>query len=175
MPVDSLWTMCLLLFAEGGTLSFLTTPTLLYYGRHHAPWAVALAGSASSAAGSAVQLLLLRWAFAERRRWMQWFAPSREKVEAAIRRYPSASFMALLFARATPLPDAPLKLVAAVAGYPTALYSLAVFLGALPYFYVLALLGKEARIPTAVLIAVTGVLALGVLLDRWRRSGRTGN
>src|SRR5262245_36366799 len=115
--------MSLLLFAEGGTLSFLTTPTLLYYGRDHEPWAVAIAGSAL---GSALQLRLLRWAISERRRWMHWFAPSREKVEAAVRRYPSASFLALLIARATPLPDAPLKLVAAVAGYPVLLYSIAV-------------------------------------------------
>jgi membrane protein YqaA with SNARE-associated domain len=114
----SLWIMCLLLFAEGGTLSFLTTPTLLYYGKYHESWVVALLGSISSAAGSAVQLVLLRWALSGGHRWMQRFAPSREKVEQSIRRYPSASFLALLLARATPLPDAPLKLVAAVAGYP---------------------------------------------------------
>ena len=173
MIATSLWVMCLLLFVEGGTLSFLTTPTLLYYGRHHDPWAVALLGSASSALGSALQLLLLRWAISERRRWMNWFAPSREKVEAAIRRYPSASFMALLLARATPLPDAPLKLVAAAAGYPVALYSLAVLLGALPYFYVLALLGKEVRIPSSILFGAAALIAIGFGIDHLRRRGRT--
>jgi membrane protein YqaA with SNARE-associated domain len=164
----SLWMMCLLLFAEGGTVSFLTTPTLLYYGKYHEPWAVALAGSAASAAGSALQLLLLRWAFSAKHVWTKRFAPSREKVEEAIRRYPSASFSALLLARATPLPDAPLKLVAAVAEYPIGLYSLAVFLGALPYFYVLALLGKEFKVPTWVLLAAVAVIALGILVDRLR-------
>ena len=164
----SLWVMCLLLFAEGGTLSFLTTPTLLFYGKYHEAWAVALAGSASSSAGSAVQLLLLRWALSSRHRWMTRFAPSREKVEEAIHRYPSASFLALLLARATPLPDAPLKLVAAVAMYPIGLYSLAVFLGSLPYFYVLALLGKEVRIPTWILIAAVALIALGFVIDRLR-------
>ena len=127
----SLWMMCLLLFAEGGTLSFLTTPTLLYYGRYHEPWVIGLLGSAASAAGSAIQLWLLRWALSSRHTWMRRFAPSRDKVEEAIRRYPSATFSALVLARATPLPDAPLKLVAAVAEYPITLYSLAVFLGAL--------------------------------------------
>src|SRR5262245_45292557 len=107
---QSLWMMILLLFLEGGSLSFLTTPTLLYYGRYHEPWAVGLFGSLASAAGSAVQLLLLRWALSSRHRWMQRWTPSREKVEAAIRSYPSASFVALLVARATPLPDAPLKI-----------------------------------------------------------------
>ena len=172
---QSLWMMCLLLFLEGGTLSFLTTPTLLYYGRYNEPWLVALLGSASSAAGSAVQLLLLRWALSNRRAWMQRFVPSREKVEAVIRRYPSTSFLALLLARATPLPDAPLKVVAAVVEYPVTLYSLAVFLGALPYFYVLALLGRALRraqdlhIPTWVQLAAIALIVVGFLVDHLRR------
>src|SRR5690242_14805946 len=129
----SLWMMSLLLFAEGGTLSFLTTPTLLYYGRFHEAWVVALAGSAASAAGSVVQLWLLRWLLSAQHAWTRRFAPSREKVEEAVRTNPSTSFLALVVARATPLPDAPLKLVAAVVGYPLALYGLAVLVGALPY------------------------------------------
>lgn len=170
---ESLWMMVLLLFAEGGTLSFLTTPTLLYYGKFHAPWVVGLAGSAASAAGSAIQLLLLRWVLSERHRWMRRFTPSREKVEEAVRRYPSASFLALLLARATPLPDAPLKLVAAVVHYPVLLYTLAVFLGALPYFYVLALLGREFRVPTWILLAAAAAIGLGLLVDRLRVRSKT--
>jgi uncharacterized membrane protein YdjX (TVP38/TMEM64 family) len=160
--------MCLLLFAEGGTLSFLTTPTLLYYGKFHEPWVVGLAGSASSAAGSAVQLLVLRWALSGHHAWMRRFAPSREKVEASIKRYPSASFVALLVARATPLPDAPLKVVAAVVGYSIWLYSLAVFLGALPYFYVLAMLGRKFDVPVWILVASAVLIGLGLLIDRLR-------
>ena len=169
---QSLWMMCLLLFAEGGTLSFLTTPTLLYYGRYHEPWVVGLAGSAASAAGSALQLLLLRWVLSGRHAWMQRFAPSRARVEAAVRRYPSASFLALLLARATPLPDAPLKVVAAVVEYPVLRYSLAVFLGALPYFYVLALLGREVRVPTWMLVLAAVLIGLGLLIDRLRSRSR---
>ena len=170
---QSVWMMCLLLFAEGGSLSFLTTPTLLYYGKFHDAWLVGLLGSASSAAGSAVQLLVLRWALSSRHRWMSRFTPSREKVEAAVRVYPSASFMALLLARATPLPDAPLKLVAAVVEYPVLMYTLAVFLGALPYFYVLARLGREFRVPTWILLAAVVLIALGFVVDRLRARRRS--
>jgi uncharacterized membrane protein YdjX (TVP38/TMEM64 family) len=99
---------------------------------------------------------------------MRRFAPSRDKVEEAIHRYPSASFLALLLARATPLPDAPLKVVAAVAMYPIMLYSLAVFLGSLPYFYVLALVGKEVRVPNWILIVAAVLIAVGFLIDRLR-------
>jgi uncharacterized membrane protein YdjX (TVP38/TMEM64 family) len=169
---QSLWMMCLLLFAEGGSLSFLTTPTLLYYGKFHDAWLVGLLGSAASAAGSAAQLLLLRWALSSRHTWMRRITPSREKVEAAVRHYPSASFMALLLARATPLPDAPLKLVAAVVEYSVTLYTLAVFLGALPYFYVLARLGREFKVPTWILLAAAGVIALGFAIDRLRSRKR---
>lgn len=169
---ESLWAMSLLLFLEGGTLSFLTTPTLLYYGKYHEPWAVAVAGSASSAAGSALQLLVLRWAISSRHRWMARWTPSREKIEATVRQYPSASFMALLLARATPLPDAPLKLVAAVVEYPILLYTLAVLLGALPYFYVLALLGHEFRLPGWMLLAAIALIAAGFGIDRLRVARR---
>jgi len=166
---QSLWMMALLLFAEGGTLSGLTTPTLLYYGKFHDPWEVALFGSLASSAGSALQLVILRWALSSRHAWMQRFAPSVEKVDDAVRRNPSTSFLALLIARATPLPDAPLKLVAAVVKYPISLYSIAVFLGSLPYFYLLALLGKSLPVPGWVLVAGgIAVIALGFAVDRLR-------
>lgn len=169
---QSLWTMSLLLFLEGGTLSFLTTPTLLYYGKFHAPWAVALAGGSASAAGSALQLMVLRWAISSRHRWMTRWTPSREKIEATLRRYPSASFMALLLARATPLPDAPLKLVAAVVEYPIHLYTLAVLLGSLPYFYLLAMLGHEFHVPNWVVLAAIVLIVAGVAIDRLRTRRR---
>ena len=119
-----------------------------------------------------MEQLVLRWALSGRHAWMQRFAPSRGKVEAAVRSYPSASFLALLLARATPLPDAPLKVVAAVVGYPILRYSLAVFLGALPYFYVLALVGGKFRVPTWILIVAAILIALGLLFDRWRSHAR---
>lgn len=166
---QSLWLMAVVLFVEGGSLSFLTTPTLLYYGKFHAPWVVGVIGSVASAAGSAVQLLILRWALSEKHAWMTRFAPSRAKVEEAIARVPSASFMALLIARATPLPDAPLKIVAAVAEYPVLLYTLAVLLGSLPYFYALALFGHEAHLPVGWLVGGSlALLAVGVAIDRIR-------
>ncbi len=169
MERDSLWTMCLLLFAEGGTLAFLTTPTLLYYSRFHAPWTIALAGGVASALGSALQVLVLRWLLSASHAWARRLTPSREKLEAALHRYPSATFLALVLARATPLPDAPLKLVAAVVSYPSLLYALAVFLGALPYYYALAKIGSVVKVPNWILVAAVVVIGLGVLIDRLRR------
>jgi uncharacterized membrane protein YdjX (TVP38/TMEM64 family) len=169
LGADSLLLLCLWLFVDGATFAFFTTPLLLQYGKYHAPWQVAVAGGAASALGSIVQLLVLKWALASEHPWMKRFAPSREKLAAATQQYPSASFLALLLARATPLPDAPLKLVAAVVGYPSLLYGLALFLGALPYYFVLALVGNKVHVPGWVLVIAGVVIVLGALIDQWRR------
>ncbi|MEO5989166.1 MAG: VTT domain-containing protein, partial [Candidatus Eisenbacteria bacterium] len=126
-----------------------------------------------SAAGSAVQLLALRWMLRHERPWMRRFLPSRARVEATLVKYPSASFLALVVARATPLPDAPLKLVAAAAGYPIPRYLLAVLLGSLPYYYVLALIGHSFRIPGWLLGVAAGAVLLALSIDLWRKRGAT--
>jgi uncharacterized membrane protein YdjX (TVP38/TMEM64 family) len=166
---ESLAMLCLWLFLDGATFAFATTPLLLEYGKYHAPWLVAVAGGAASALGSAVQLLLLRWALASHRPWMHRLAPSRDKVESALKDYPAATFLAVLLARATPLPDAPIKLVVAAGGYPLPRYALALFLGALPYYFLLAWLGRVVKIPTWVIVTAVAVIAIGVAVDHLRR------
>lgn len=172
MIAESLWVLCLLLFVDGATFAFFSTVLLLHYGRFHTPWQVAVAGGAASAMGSMVQLLVLRWALGSDQRWMRRFAPSREKLENALKSYPSASFVALVVARATPLPDAPLKLVAAAIKYPIQLYGLATFLGSMPYYFALALIGKKLRIPPWILVTALALVVIGFLVDRWRKRRR---
>lgn len=169
MAGESLLILCLLLFADGATFAVFTTPLLLTYAKHYEPWQVAIAGGGASAAGSAVQLFAFRWMLGQQRPWMTRFIPSREKIEQTLKQYPSASFLAIAVARATPLPDAPLKLVAAVIGYPLWRYVLAVLLGALPYYYALAWIGHEFKLPPWLLAAVFGVVAVGLLVDFLRR------
>ena len=168
----SLGLLCALLFVDGATLALFTTPLLLQYGKFHAPWKVALFGGIASAAGSALQILIFRWALDRRLPLLMRFAPTREKLEAALRQYPSASFLALVLARATPIPDAPLKLVAAAARYPLWRYGVAVLIGSLPYYYLLALAGHAFKIPLWVLLAATLAIAIGFGLDQLRRRGR---
>ena len=169
MNPESLAVLCLLLFADGATFSFATTPLLLQYGKYHEPWRVAVFGGFASAAGNIVQLLILRWLLGASQPWMKRFAPSREKLDATMKSYPSTLFLALFWARLTPLPDAPLKLVAATIGYSPLRYGLAVYLGAIPYYFLLALAGRAFKIPGWVLALAAIVLALGVAFDVWRR------
>jgi uncharacterized membrane protein YdjX (TVP38/TMEM64 family) len=172
VSAESLWVLCLFLFLDGATFAFFTTPLLLQYGKFHEPWLVALTGGAASALGSAVQLLLLRWALRSDRPWLKRFLPAREKLTAALERYPSASFLAIMLARATPLPDGPIKLVAAAVEYPVTRYTLALFLGAFPYYFALALIGSKIRIPTWILLAAAVVIVAGFAVDRIRQSRR---
>lgn len=172
MSLESLWVLCLLLFLDGATFSVATTPLLLAYGKYHSPWVVAVAAAAASAAGGAVQILVLRWLLSGRHPWTRRFAPTREKLEAAVHHHPSASFLALVVARATPLPDAPLKLAAAAAGYPVSRYCAAILLGSIPYYFALALLGHTLKLPVWVLVIGAALILFGVLVDRIRRNAR---
>ena len=165
----SLAWLCLWLFLDGATISVFSTPLLLHYGHLESPWRVALFGGVASALGSALQLMMLRWILAARRPWMGRLAPARSRVEDALRDHPSASFLALAVARATPLPDAPLKLVAAATRYPIPLYLIAILIGSLPYYFALALIGHVFRFPLWLLAAGAGVVLLALLIVRLRR------
>jgi len=172
----SLWVFSLALFVDGATFAFATTLLIILYAPHHGPWELAVAGSLASALGSALQFQVLRLMLDSGHRWLHRFAPSREKLAAAVGKNPSASFLTILVARATPLPDAPVKLVAAAGRYPVHLYALAILLGALPYYFVLAFLARKAaalarefKVPWWVVAAAFALVGLGLVLDHLRR------
>jgi len=171
VAVHPLLLFCTWLFLDGATVSVATTPLLLLYAPRFEPWIVAVAGGSASAAGSAVQMVALRWMLAHERPWMGRFLPTRERVREALRRYPSASFLAIAIARATPLPDAPLKLVAATAHYPLLLYFLAVLVGAVPYYGALAWIGHRFHFPLWAIALTALLFGLGLIVDLLRRRG----
>ena len=174
--LGSLWVFSLALFVDGATFAFATTLLIILYAPYHGPWELALVGSLASALGSAIQFQLLRLMMDSGHRWLHRFAPSREKLAAALARNPSASFLTILVARATPLPDAPVKLVAAAGRYPVRLYALAILLGALPYYLILAFLARKAadlarqfRLPWWAVAAAFALVGVGLGLDHLRR------
>jgi len=173
VSVDSLFVLCVLLFLDNATLAAFTTPLLLAYAPKFEPWQVGVFGAISAGAGSTIQIVLFRWLLASEWPWVKRFAPGRERVEQALKRSPSATFVAILVARATPIPDGPIKLVAAAGRYPLPLYLLAVVLGGIPYFAVLAWLGHEFPVPRWALFALVGVIVLVFAFERWRTRGRT--
>ena len=172
MQVDSLFVLCLLLFLDNSTLAAFSTPLLLAYAPHFPPWQVGVFGSAAAGAGSTVQLMIFRWLLSTDWPWVKRFSPGRDRVEQALKASPHASFLAIFIARATPLPDGPIKLVAAAGRYPLPRYFLAVLLGGIPYFALRAWLGHEFPIPTWILVALVVVIALVFLFERWRKRAR---
>ena len=163
----------LLIFVDGAVLGLATNAIVIAAGKAYAPWMIALVGGAASGLGSMVQLVWLRWLLSTDHAWARRWRPSEEKLTAALRRHRSASFLALLLVRATPVPDLPLKLVAAWGGYPISLYGLAVWLGALPYYYVLARIGKWVNPPLWAIVVAFAALGLAGWLWSRRRRGRT--
>jgi len=166
----------LLVFLDGVTLGAATNVLIIEAGKSHAAWGLAVFGGLASALGAMVQLVVLRWLLSTEHPWARRLAPSQEKLKAAMERYRRASFLALVVVRATPVPDLPLKLVAAAGGYPIALYGLAVWLGALPYYYLLARIGHAFQPPLWGIVAAFVFIALVGWLEslRRRRKARRG-
>lgn len=171
MNSESLLWLCVLLFADGATISATTTPLLLAWAPKHDPWRVAVFGGLASALGNCVQLLFFRWMLRSDRPWMRRFIPSREQLEKALARYPSASFAAIAIARATPLPDAPIKLVVAALGYPMWRYFTALLIGALPYYYLLAVVGHRFHVPVPVIVGLLAVVIVLAVVETLRNRG----
>jgi uncharacterized membrane protein YdjX (TVP38/TMEM64 family) len=149
-----------------------STPLLLAYAPRFEPWQVGVFGAAAAGAGSTLQLQLFRWVLATDWGWVKRFAPSRDRVEQALAASPSASFLAIVLARATPLPDAPIKLIVATGRYPLPRYFVAVLLGGIPYFALLSWLGHEFPIPPWILVVLVLVVALLFAIERWRKRAR---
>lgn len=158
-----------MLLIDNATFGAFSTPLLLAGGVAHAPWKVAVFGGLAAAIGSMIQLYGLRWALAADRPWLRRALPLRTRLEEGLARYRRASFLALVLVRATPVPDLPLKLVAAAGKYPVPLYGVAVWLGALPYYYLLAKLGAVFRPPLWTIAAAAAVIVAAGLVERRRR------
>jgi uncharacterized membrane protein YdjX (TVP38/TMEM64 family) len=148
---------CVLLFLDGATLGLASNALVIDAGKRHLPWQVAVFGGLASAVGAMLQLAALRWLLSSRHRWARRLAPSEEKLQAALAKHRNSSFLAFVIMRATPVPDLPLKLVAAVARYPIPRFGLALWIGAVPYYYLLARIGRALQPP---LWAIAGVLVL---------------
>ncbi len=168
--VDHLGFYALYLFVDALAVPIASTLYVAYMGSHHAPLLVAVIGALATTAGSVVQYLLVRWLIAHPALQWPWLIRLRERIVSAVGAGGHATFWALFVIYATPLGAGPLRLVAAVGGYSLPRFALAILLGCLPFYAVVAWIGRVVAIPAwayGAMIALT-ILVTVVALRRRR-------
>jgi ribonucleoside-triphosphate reductase len=166
LPFDQLWFYFVYLFVDALLLPLASTVYVIYMGERHAPWIVAALGALATTAGSIVQYVFVRWLVTRRRASGGWLGRQRERLERAVKGARHATFWALFVIYATPLGAGPLRLIAAAAGFPLWQFALAILLGCLPYYYLLARLGQAVKLPAWV-YAAAGATFLAFGLAHW--------
>ena len=166
----------LYLFVDALAFPIASTVYVAYMGERHAPLFVAVLGALATTLGSVGQYLVVRWVIAHPRLQARWLVALRERIRHAVEGAGQATFWALFVIYATPLGAGPLRLVAAVGGFPLGRFAAAIALGCLPFYYVVALLGRVIRLPAWGYAAIIlGTIALTLVLFLRRRGGRGGS
>lgn len=165
--VDSLGFYVLYLFVDALAVPIASTLYIAYMGSRHAPLLVALLGALATTGGSIVQYLLVRWLVAHPALQRAWLVRLRARIVAAVGAGGQATFWALFVIYATPLGAGPLRLVAAVGGYPLPRFAAAILLGCLPYYAAVAYLGRVVALPVWAYAAMAAV-AIGATLFAMR-------
>jgi uncharacterized membrane protein YdjX (TVP38/TMEM64 family) len=174
LPVfDHLGFFVLYLFVDALALPIASTLYVAYMGERHHPLLIGGLGALGTTAGSIGQYLFVRWLIGRPALQWPWLVNLRERIVGAVSGAGHATFWALFVIYATPLGAGPLRLVAAVAGYPLPRFALAIALGCLPFYTAVAILGRAVQLPPwayALLIVATIVVTLLVTLRRARSS-----
>jgi ribonucleoside-triphosphate reductase len=160
LPFDDPAFFFLYLFADALLFPLASTFYVIYMGERLSPLLVALVGALATAGGSVVQYLIVRWLVTRPRATGGWIGRQRERLERAIQGSSHATFWALFVIYATPLGAGPLRLIAAAAGFSLWRFTLAIFLGCLPYYYVLARVGQAVKLPAWVYASAGGAFLL---------------
>ena len=173
LPVfDSLAFFALYLFVDALAFPIASTVYVAYMGERHPPILVASIGALSTTAGSIGQYLVVRWLLAHPALQWRWLVRLRERIVGAIAHAGSATFWTLFVIYATPLGAGPLRLVAAAGGYSLLKFALAIGLGCLPFYTVVAWLGRAVKLPAWAYAVIILAAVSGTALLALRRRGR---
>jgi membrane protein YqaA with SNARE-associated domain len=146
-------------------------PVLLATAQNYPPAMVAIAGTIGCLVAIVMDYALIGWLVNQRliRRELDdsaWFRWS-QKVFAR------APFLLVLVSALLPVPFYPVKILAIASDYSVSRFSLALLLGRLPRFYLLALAGQKVQAPKSALLSATiglGAIAIWGLWRTWRRN-----
>ena len=167
---DSLAVFVLYLFVDALAFPIASTLYVAYMGERHAPWLVAGLGAIATTAGSVAQYLAVRWLLAQPKLQWAWLVRLRARVRGVLDGAGMATFWTLFVIYATPLGAGPLRVVAAAGGYPLVRFAGAILLGCLPYYAVVAWLGRAVKLPSWVYaVAMVAVIAFAGVIWMNRR------
>ncbi len=154
----SLWVYGSVLFVDALVLPMASSLYVAALGNVHPPLVVAAVGAAGTTLGSVAQYGIVRWLL---RRWPARkgaLARLRRRIERSVGTATTATTAALLVVYATPLSAGPLRLIAAASGFPLWRFALAIGLGCLPYYFVLAVLGRLVHFPMWILVPALAIV-----------------
>jgi uncharacterized membrane protein YdjX (TVP38/TMEM64 family) len=163
---EHLGVFALYLFVDALALPIASTVYVAFMGERHAPLLVAALGALATTAGSVGQYLVVRWLLAHPTLQWAWLVRLRERITGMVSGAGHATFWALFVIYATPLGAGPLRLVAAAGGYPLPRFAAAIALGCLPYYAVVAWLGRAVKLPAWVYAAAI-VAAVAFAAAAW--------
>ena len=167
---DNLAVFALYLFVDALAFPKASTLYVAYMGERHAPWLVAGLGALATTAGSVAQDLFVRWLLARPKLQWGWLVRLRTRFTGMLGGAGMATFWTLFVIYATPLGAGPLRVVAAAGGYPLVRFAGAILLGCLPYYAVVAWLGRAVKLPSWVYaVAMAAVIAFAALVWMGRR------
>ena len=146
-------------------------PVLLATARDYSPVLVAIAGTIGCLVAIVLDYALIGWLVNQRlirrelddSKWFRWS----QKV------FGRAPFLLILGSALAPVPFYPVKILAIAGDYPVSRFCLALVLGRLPRFYLLALAGQKVQAPKSALLSATvglGAIALWGLWRTYRRN-----
>ena len=149
-------------------------PVIVYSGQYFHPVIVALVAVAGNLAAGYVDYHFFTPVL--RMKFSAGYRKSRA-YQRAIRWFEAAPFWAVAVFALTPLPFYLVKFLVFSTGYPMTRYMLAIAVGRLPRFYLLALLGVFVNVPVWVMVAIFAAIFAAYLLfiarGLWRaRKGR---
>lgn len=131
-------------------------PVLLFVAKHHAPWAIAISGTAGCMLAGVLDYWLLGRLFNLRRiryrfdnsRFFRWANETFDRMP----------FWLLVMGGFSPLPFTPLKFLSIASSYPLRRYQAAVVVGRFPRFYLLAWLGARFELSNGLLVGVATIM-----------------
>lgn len=144
-------------------------PILLFFGKFYGPLTVALVATGGTVVAELLNYSIISHVAEGRHMGRIKESPLTARVT---RLFEKAPFSALLVAGFTPVPFYPFRFLVVLARYSRLRYVLAVVLARGPRFYLLALLGREVRIPDQVLIALFVAIVIVSGLWVWRNRSR---